>query len=47
VTTPYHGYVKNLALAVTGQLDRHWQPWRDGGHIKFFFARDRHGTDSS
>ena len=36
VTTPYHGYVKNLALAVTGQLDRHWQPWRDGGHIKFF-----------
>jgi 2-polyprenyl-3-methyl-5-hydroxy-6-metoxy-1,4-benzoquinol methylase len=36
VTTPYHGYVKNLALAVTGQLDQHWQPWRDGGHIKFF-----------
>jgi 2-polyprenyl-6-hydroxyphenyl methylase/3-demethylubiquinone-9 3-methyltransferase len=28
--------VKNLALAVTGQLDQHWQPWRDGGHIKFF-----------
>jgi 2-polyprenyl-3-methyl-5-hydroxy-6-metoxy-1,4-benzoquinol methylase len=36
LTTPYHGYVKNLALAVTGQLDKHWQPWRDGGHIKFF-----------
>jgi 2-polyprenyl-3-methyl-5-hydroxy-6-metoxy-1,4-benzoquinol methylase len=35
-TTPYHGYVKNLALAVTGRLDSHWQPWRDGGHIKFF-----------
>jgi 2-polyprenyl-6-hydroxyphenyl methylase/3-demethylubiquinone-9 3-methyltransferase len=36
VTTPYHGYLKNLALAVAGQLDRHWQPACDGGHIKFF-----------
>jgi SAM-dependent methyltransferase len=36
LTTPYHGYLKNLALAVAGQLDRHYQPWRDGGHIKFF-----------
>ena len=36
MTTPYHGYLKNLALAVAGQLDGHYQPWRDGGHIKFF-----------
>lgn len=36
LTTPYHGYLKNLALAVAGQLDRHWEPLRDGGHIKFF-----------
>jgi 2-polyprenyl-3-methyl-5-hydroxy-6-metoxy-1,4-benzoquinol methylase len=36
LTTPYHGYVKNLALALAGQLDSHWQPGRDGGHIKFF-----------
>lgn len=36
VTTPYHGYLKNLALAVSGTMDRHWQPGRDGGHIKFF-----------
>jgi 2-polyprenyl-3-methyl-5-hydroxy-6-metoxy-1,4-benzoquinol methylase len=36
LTTPYHGYLKNLALAVTGQLDRHWEPLQDGGHIKFF-----------
>ena len=35
-TTPYHGYLKNLALAVAGQLDGHWQPLQDGGHIKFF-----------
>lgn len=36
VTTPYHGYLKNLALAVAGRLDRHWEPLQDGGHIKFF-----------
>jgi 2-polyprenyl-6-hydroxyphenyl methylase/3-demethylubiquinone-9 3-methyltransferase len=36
VTTPYHGYLKNLALAVAGRLDSHWQPGCDGGHIKFF-----------
>jgi 2-polyprenyl-3-methyl-5-hydroxy-6-metoxy-1,4-benzoquinol methylase len=36
VTTPYHGYWKNLALAVTGRLDHHHQPQADYGHIKFF-----------
>jgi 2-polyprenyl-3-methyl-5-hydroxy-6-metoxy-1,4-benzoquinol methylase len=36
LTTPYHGYLKNLALALSGQLDSHWEPGRDGGHIKFF-----------
>ncbi|MEM8493781.1 MAG: class I SAM-dependent methyltransferase [Planctomycetota bacterium] len=36
VTTPYHGYLKNLALAVRGQWGRHLQPLRNGGHIKFF-----------
>jgi 2-polyprenyl-3-methyl-5-hydroxy-6-metoxy-1,4-benzoquinol methylase len=36
LTTPYHGYLKNLALAAAGQLDTHWEPLRDGGHIKFF-----------
>ena len=35
VTTPFHGYWKNLALAVTGKLERHWQP-TDFGHVKFF-----------
>jgi len=34
VTTPYWGYWKNLALAVSGQIDRlHTALW-DGGHIK-------------
>jgi 2-polyprenyl-6-hydroxyphenyl methylase/3-demethylubiquinone-9 3-methyltransferase len=36
LTTPYHGYLKNVALAVTGSLDRHFTALWDGGHIKFW-----------
>lgn len=36
VSTPYHGYLKNLALALTGSFDKHWHPVRDYGHVKFF-----------
>lgn len=36
ISTPYHGYLKNLALAITGKLDRHFTALWDGGHIKFF-----------
>jgi 2-polyprenyl-3-methyl-5-hydroxy-6-metoxy-1,4-benzoquinol methylase len=36
VTTPYHGYWKNLALALTNTFDTHWHPLRDFGHVKFF-----------
>jgi 2-polyprenyl-6-hydroxyphenyl methylase/3-demethylubiquinone-9 3-methyltransferase len=36
VSTPYHGYLKNVALAVTGKLDGHFSALWDGGHIKFF-----------
>jgi 2-polyprenyl-3-methyl-5-hydroxy-6-metoxy-1,4-benzoquinol methylase len=36
LTTPYHGYWKNLALAVTNSFDNHWHPLRDYGHVKFF-----------
>lgn len=36
VTTPFHGYWKNLALAVSGKFDAHWHPLRDFGHVKFF-----------
>jgi 2-polyprenyl-6-hydroxyphenyl methylase/3-demethylubiquinone-9 3-methyltransferase len=35
-STPYHGYLKNVALALTGGFDRHWSPLRVGGHIKFW-----------
>jgi len=36
VSTPYHGYAKNLALALFNKFDDHWHPLRDFGHIKFF-----------
>ncbi len=36
VTTPFHGYWKNLALALTNKFDTHWHPLRDFGHVKFF-----------
>jgi 2-polyprenyl-3-methyl-5-hydroxy-6-metoxy-1,4-benzoquinol methylase len=36
VSTPYHGYLKNLALAVTGSMDKHFTALWDHGHIKFW-----------
>ena len=36
ISTPYHGYWKNLALAVTGRMDQHFTPLWDEGHIKFW-----------
>lgn len=39
VTTPYHGYWKNLALAVSGKMDAHFTVDWPGGHIKFFSRR--------
>lgn len=36
VGTPYHGYLKNLALSITGRMDAHLTALWDGGHIKFF-----------
>lgn len=39
ISTPYHGYFKNLALAILGAWDRHLTVHWDGGHIKFFSRR--------
>lgn len=39
IGTPYHGYLKNLALAVTGRMDAHFSVLHDGGHIKFFSVK--------
>lgn len=36
VSTPYHGYLKNLVLALVGKTDSHFTVLWDGGHIKFF-----------
>jgi len=36
ITTPYNGYLKNVAVAVTGHFDRHVNPLFEGGHIKFW-----------
>jgi 2-polyprenyl-6-hydroxyphenyl methylase/3-demethylubiquinone-9 3-methyltransferase len=39
LSTPYHGYLKNLAIALLDGWDRHANPAADGGHIKFFSPR--------
>lgn len=36
ISTPYHGYLKNLVMALTGTLDNHFTALWDGGHIKFW-----------
>jgi 2-polyprenyl-6-hydroxyphenyl methylase/3-demethylubiquinone-9 3-methyltransferase len=36
LSTPFHGYWKNLALAIVNKFDDHWHPLRDFGHVKFF-----------
>jgi 2-polyprenyl-6-hydroxyphenyl methylase/3-demethylubiquinone-9 3-methyltransferase len=39
VSTPYHGYVKNLAISLCNGWDAHFHAGWDGGHIKFFSRR--------
>ena len=36
LSTPYHGYLKNLVLSLTGNMDKHFTVLWDGGHIKFW-----------
>jgi 2-polyprenyl-3-methyl-5-hydroxy-6-metoxy-1,4-benzoquinol methylase len=36
VSTPYHGYLKNLALSLLGAWDKHHTAMWHGGHIKFW-----------
>jgi 2-polyprenyl-3-methyl-5-hydroxy-6-metoxy-1,4-benzoquinol methylase len=36
ITTPYHGYLKNLVLSITNHWDAHHSPLWHGGHIKFW-----------
>lgn len=39
LSTPYHGYLKNLVLAASGKLDDHFTALWDGGHIKFWSVK--------
>lgn len=39
LSTPYHGYWKNLAIALLGRTDAHYDPLWDYGHVKFWSAR--------
>ena len=39
ISTPYHGYLKNLVMALTNRLDGHFTVLWDGGHIKFWSRR--------
>lgn len=39
ISTPYHGYWKNLVMALFGKMDNHYSPLWDYGHIKFWSMR--------
>ena len=51
LTTPYHGYLKNLAIALLNKFDRHVNVSWEGGHIKFYLfdtlARQLEGAKMS
>lgn len=39
LTTVYHGYLKNLLLALTGKMDQHFTALWDCGHVKFWSGK--------
>ena len=39
MSTPYHGYAKNLAISILNIWDDHFNIFDDGWHIKFFSPR--------
>jgi 2-polyprenyl-6-hydroxyphenyl methylase/3-demethylubiquinone-9 3-methyltransferase len=39
ISTPYHGWLKNVAIALAGKFDWHVSSAVDGGHIKFWSAK--------
>ena len=39
ISTPYHGYLKNLALSLAGKMDQHFTALWDYGHIKFWSVK--------
>lgn len=43
LSTPYHGWLKNVIIALAGKSDFHHDTLRVGGHIKFFSNRQLTG----
>ncbi|MCP5120782.1 MAG: class I SAM-dependent methyltransferase, partial [bacterium] len=39
LSTPYHGYLKNLVISILNRNDEHYHPEVVGGHIKFWSRR--------
>jgi 2-polyprenyl-6-hydroxyphenyl methylase/3-demethylubiquinone-9 3-methyltransferase len=39
ISTPYHGYWKNLVIAIFGKMDKHFTALWDNGHIKFWSVK--------
>lgn len=39
ISTPYHGYLKNLLISIFGKWDSHFTALWQGGHIKFFSVK--------
>ncbi len=39
LSTPYHGWLKNVAISLAGGWDVHHHPLVEGGHIKFWSRR--------
>ncbi len=42
LTTPYHGYFKNLLIVLFNKFDKHFDPLWEGGHIRFFSTKTLH-----
>jgi 2-polyprenyl-3-methyl-5-hydroxy-6-metoxy-1,4-benzoquinol methylase len=36
ISTPYHGWIKNVVISISGKWDSHHDVLWDGGHVKFF-----------
>lgn len=36
ISTPYHGWLKNVLITASGKFDSHFDPLWEGGHIKFY-----------
>jgi len=39
LSTPYHGYLKNLLICIINKFDSHFDPIEEGGHIKLFILK--------